>query len=78
MLRQVLDAAVEFDGQIVYVDGKEVARLSWPSLPDMPFGFIGMPQYETERILRERLAGLGTQVERGVRLRRLRRRTTTA
>ena len=68
VLRQVLDEAVEFGGQIVYVDGQEVNRLDWPSLPDIPFGFIGIPQYETERILRERLAGLGTQIERDVRL----------
>ena len=68
VLRQVLDEAVEFGGQIVYVDGQEVNRLAWPSLPDIPFGFIGIPQYETERILRERLAGLGTQIERGIRL----------
>ena len=68
VLRQVLDEAVEFGGQIVYVDGQEVNRLAWPSLPDIPFGFIGIPQYETERILRERLAGLGTQIERDVRL----------
>ena len=68
VLRQVLDEAVEFGGQIVYVDGQEVSRLELPSLPDIPFGFIGIPQYETERILRERLAGLGTQIERDVRL----------
>ena len=68
VLRHVLDEAVEFGGQIVYVDGQEVNRLAWPSLPDIPFGFIGIPQYETERILRERLAGLGTQIERDVRL----------
>ena len=68
VLRQVLDEAIEFGGQIVYVDGQEVSRLTWPPLTDIPFGFIGIPQYETERILRERLAGLGTQVERDVRL----------
>jgi 2-polyprenyl-6-methoxyphenol hydroxylase-like FAD-dependent oxidoreductase len=68
VLRQVLDEAVEFGGQVVYVDGQEVNRLGWPTLPDIPFGFIGIPQYETERILRDRLAQLGTQVERGVRL----------
>jgi 2-polyprenyl-6-methoxyphenol hydroxylase-like FAD-dependent oxidoreductase len=68
VLRQVLDEAIEFAGQVVYVDGQEVSRLEWPPLSDIPFGFIGIPQYETERILRERLAGLGTQVERDVRL----------
>lgn len=33
---------------------------------DVPFGFIGLPQYETERILTEHLASLGTRVERGI------------
>jgi pentachlorophenol monooxygenase len=42
--------------------------MAWPALPDVPFGFIGIPQYETERILRDRLTSLGTQVERDVRL----------
>ena len=41
-------------------------------LPDIPFGFIGMPQYETERMLTEQLAGLGTAIERDVRAGRLR------
>ena len=34
----------------------------------MPFGFVAIPQYETERILREELAMRGVQVERGMRL----------
>jgi 2-polyprenyl-6-methoxyphenol hydroxylase-like FAD-dependent oxidoreductase len=68
ILRQVLDQAIEFGGQVMYVDGEEVGRLTLPVLPDVPFGFIGVPQYETERILRERLAGLGTRVQRDVRL----------
>ena len=35
---------------------------------DVPFGFIAIPQYETERILREELALRGVHVERGLRL----------
>ncbi len=61
VLRQVLDEAVVFAGQVAYVDGVEVSRLEWPPLADIPFGFIGIPPYDTERILRERLAQLGTQ-----------------
>ena len=34
----------------------------------MPFGFIAIPQYATEAILREELAMHGVQVERGVRV----------
>ena len=33
-----------------------------------PFGFIAIPQYATERILREELAMHGVQIERGMRL----------
>lgn len=36
--------------------------------PDIPFGFIAIPQYETERVLREELALRGVHVERGLRL----------
>ncbi len=35
---------------------------------DVPFSFFSIPQYETERILREELALRGVQVQRGVRL----------
>ena len=37
--------------------------------PEIPYGFVALPQYETERLLREHLAGLGLEVERGVALR---------
>ena len=66
VLRQMLDAAVEMQGQIVYVNGEQVARLDIAVPRDVPFGFMLMPQYATERILRERLADLGTTIERGI------------
>ena len=56
------------NGQIVYVNGQEVARMEFPLLDDVPFGFLSIPQYQTERILREELALRGVQVERGIRL----------
>ena len=34
--------------------------------PEVPFEFIAIPQYETERVLREHLSRLGTTVERGL------------
>jgi 2-polyprenyl-6-methoxyphenol hydroxylase-like FAD-dependent oxidoreductase len=68
IVRPALDEATLFEGQIVYVDGKETGRLEMPVLPDVPFGFVGIPQYATERVLRERLAELGAHIERGVRL----------
>ncbi|WP_213573405.1 FAD-dependent monooxygenase [Rhodococcus sp. USK13] len=66
VLGRVLDAGVPFRGQILYVDGVEVGRMELALPADVPFGFIGLPQYETERILTEHLASLGTRVERGI------------
>jgi 2-polyprenyl-6-methoxyphenol hydroxylase-like FAD-dependent oxidoreductase len=41
--------------------------MSW-ELPELPYGHLGLPQYETERILTERLATLGVRPQRGVEL----------
>ncbi len=71
VVRTMLDAATSFDGQIVFVNGAEVARMTLELPPDVPFSFVGLPQYETERLLAEHLAALGGEVERGVELRSL-------
>ncbi len=68
IVRAALDEAVPLRGQIVLAEGAEVAHLDIPTLPDIPYGFVGIPQYVTERILDRRLRSLGTTVERGVRL----------
>ncbi|MBB3604055.1 pentachlorophenol monooxygenase [Mycolicibacterium sp. BK556] len=68
LLHRFLDAAIPLCGQFVYVNGARVGELAMAVPPDVPFGFVGLPQYATERILREELADLGVQVERGVRL----------
>ncbi|MFD4367185.1 FAD-dependent monooxygenase [Rhodococcus sp. NPDC058521] len=68
VLGRFLDAIVPMLGQIVYVNGSEVARFDLELPDEIPFGFVGLPQYATERILTEHLAELGTFVERGVRL----------
>lgn len=68
VLRQVLDAATQMRGQIVYVNGQQAGRLDLVQPGDIPFGFASIPQYETERILRDRLAALGLPIERGVAL----------
>jgi pentachlorophenol monooxygenase len=65
----MLDASTPLEGQIVYVNGAEVARMTFELPPDVPYGFVGLPQYETERLLAEHLATLGTVVERDVELR---------
>ncbi len=68
VLREVLDAGILMRGQIVHVNGAEADRMDLTLPPEIPFGFLGLPQYETERILRRHLESLGTRVERGVRL----------
>ncbi|MFD4440060.1 FAD-dependent monooxygenase [Nocardia sp. NPDC058519] len=68
ILREVLDAAILLRGQIVYINGAEAGRMDLTLPPEIPFGFLGLPQYETERILRRHLESLGTRIERGVRL----------
>jgi len=66
VLRQLLDAAIEFHGQLVYVNGVKVGEITLTLPADVPFGFICIPQYATERILREELAARGVTVERGL------------
>lgn len=68
VLDRVLDAAIQMNGQIVYVNGERAAQVDFTVPSDIPFGFIALPQYETERILREELAVRGVRVERGLRL----------
>ena len=69
LLQRVLNAAIEMHGQIVYVNGERVAQVDFAVGADVPFGFTAIPQYATERILREELALRGVAVERGLRLR---------
>ncbi|MGX9792058.1 FAD-dependent monooxygenase [Mycobacterium sp. MMS18-G62] len=68
VLRRILDEAVQMRGQIVYVNGAKAAQLDLTLPGDIPFGFIAIPQYATERILRDELALRGVHVERGLRL----------
>ena len=78
VLRRILDAAIQMNGQIVYVNGEKAAELEMTTPADIPFGFIAILQYATERILREELAMHGVQIERGLRLSATSSRTTTA
>ncbi|HEX8760782.1 MAG TPA: FAD-dependent monooxygenase [Pseudonocardiaceae bacterium] len=64
VLQRALDAATPMRGQIVYVDRRQVARVELALPPEVPYGFVALPQYETERLLAE----LGGRVERGVEL----------
>ncbi|TXS26369.1 pentachlorophenol monooxygenase [Streptomyces sp. adm13(2018)] len=68
LVRAVLEAAVPMRGQLVFVNGAESARIALALPPEVPYGFAALPQYETERLLEEYLAGLGTSIERGTEL----------
>src|SRR5689334_22230359 len=68
VLRSALDAGIRMRGQIVLRDGEQVARVDLEVPPDVPFAFLALPQYETERLLAEALAGYGTRADRGVEL----------
>ncbi len=68
LLQPVLDGAIMMRGQISITNGTEVGRIELALPSDVPYGFAGLPQYETERMLAERLASLGGTVERGLSL----------
>ena len=66
VLNQVLDSAIQMRGQIVFVNGARAGVMEIATPKDVPFGFISLPQYETERILRDALSSHGKVIERGV------------
>ncbi|WP_405486836.1 FAD-dependent monooxygenase [Streptomyces sp. NBC_00096] len=68
LARTVLEAAVELNGQLIYVNGREQARITMELPPEVPYRFAALPQYETERLIEEYVAGLGTVIERGTEL----------
>ncbi|MFE7806271.1 FAD-dependent monooxygenase [Streptomyces sp. NPDC057430] len=68
LARAVLERAVPLRGQLLYVNGREQARFELALPPDVPYRFAALPQYETERLLEEYVADLGTAVERGTEL----------
>ncbi|MET9434733.1 FAD-dependent monooxygenase [Streptomyces sp. NPDC006551] len=68
LARTVLEAAVPIRGQLMYVNGREQPRIDLTLPPEVPYGFAALPQYETERLLEEYVAGLGTAIERGTEL----------
>lgn len=68
LARTVMEAAVPLHGQLLYVNGSELARIELALPPEVPYRFAALPQYETERILEEHLNALGTVIERGTEL----------
>lgn len=68
VVAEAIRAGIWLHGQTVYVNGKMTHQVDWAGLSDLPYAHLGLPQYDTERILSDRLASLGVTVERGVEL----------
>jgi 2-polyprenyl-6-methoxyphenol hydroxylase-like FAD-dependent oxidoreductase len=66
--RAALDAATTLRGALVYANGRQVARVELKLPEEVPYRFLALPQYETERVLAEALSTYGTHVQRGVEL----------
>lgn len=71
IVHDMIQAGLWLKGTRLIISGshpKDVRR----DLSDLPYGQLGLPQYETERILSEHLSRLGISVERQVTLTALR------
>ncbi|MFD9306479.1 FAD-dependent monooxygenase [Streptomyces sp. NPDC060048] len=68
LARTMLEASVALRGQLMYVNGREQGRIDLTLPPEVPYWFAALPQYETERLLEEYVASLGTAIERGTEL----------
>jgi 2-polyprenyl-6-methoxyphenol hydroxylase-like FAD-dependent oxidoreductase len=68
IVTEAMDAGIWLHGQTVFVNGEQTHQVDWSGLDELPYAHLGLPQYDTERILGARLASLGVGVERGVEL----------
>ena len=65
--QEAMDIGTWLTGQTVFVNGRKAHQIEW-NFPDLPYGHLGLPQFETERLLTNGLACHGVRVERGVEL----------
>lgn len=65
--REMIDAGLWIEGLRSIINGGP-AKDSLLDLSDLPYGELGLPQYETERLLARHLGRFGIEVERGVTL----------
>jgi 2-polyprenyl-6-methoxyphenol hydroxylase-like FAD-dependent oxidoreductase len=65
--REAMDIGVWLTGQTVFVNGRKTHQIDW-DFPELPYGHLGLPQYETERLLTNCLTGHGVSIEWGVEL----------
>jgi 2-polyprenyl-6-methoxyphenol hydroxylase-like FAD-dependent oxidoreductase len=63
----MIDAGLWLEGLRMIIPGQPPNDVI-SDLSDLPYGNLGIPQYETERILTEHLRRIGVDVERGVAL----------
>jgi 2-polyprenyl-6-methoxyphenol hydroxylase-like FAD-dependent oxidoreductase/heme-degrading monooxygenase HmoA len=68
IVADAMDAGVWLHGQTVFVNGKQTHQVDWAGLDELPYAHLGLPQYETERLLTDRLLAAGVTVEHGVEL----------
>jgi 2-polyprenyl-6-methoxyphenol hydroxylase-like FAD-dependent oxidoreductase/heme-degrading monooxygenase HmoA len=69
IVREAIDTGIWLHGQTVFVNGEQTHQVDWANLPELPYAHLGLPQYETERLLTDKLQSLGVRIERGVELR---------
>jgi 2-polyprenyl-6-methoxyphenol hydroxylase-like FAD-dependent oxidoreductase len=65
--REMIDAGIWIEGLRSIIHGHP-ANDSYLDLRDLPYSELGLPQYETERLLVRHLARFGIPVERGIAL----------
>lgn len=65
--REMIDAGLWLEGSRSIINGGPAHDAREP-FPDLPYGRLGLPQYETERILARHLGGFGVEIEHGVTL----------
>jgi 2-polyprenyl-6-methoxyphenol hydroxylase-like FAD-dependent oxidoreductase/heme-degrading monooxygenase HmoA len=68
VVKEAMDAGIWLYGQTVFVNGEQTHQVDWAGLDELPYAHLGLPQYDTERILEGRLVSQGVAVERGVEL----------
>ena len=65
LAREMIDAGLWIEGLRSIVNGRP-ARDDLLDFSDLPFAELGVPQYETERVLTRHLDRFGIAVERGL------------
>jgi 2-polyprenyl-6-methoxyphenol hydroxylase-like FAD-dependent oxidoreductase len=68
--REMIDAGLWIESLRSIINGRP-PKDSFLDLSDLPYGELGLPQYETERLLARHLSRFGVEVDRGVALARL-------